>query len=266
MNGTSDMALDEYVKSNRKGKKRNSGASRRGGRVTTGRARNVRNAPYERQRPPKGNIDEQWSHDLFEDARQKKDSRQSVRRASNSNNNAKLIVENLFYEVTEDDLEELFSECGTVKKVILHYDRAGRSTGNAEVTFEDAKSAETALRKYNGQTLDGQQMRIRYAPVKPIQKVSSVSGSSTAEGGSILDRLGGVARSGLVLGRSVKNDTVSRGRGNKNPDGRRKPASRKPVTSDDLDADLDAYMSIDGTSVEKNTLPVSNGENGMDLS
>ncbi|CAG8589088.1 10471_t:CDS:2, partial [Dentiscutata heterogama] len=148
------MALDEYGKTNRKGKKRNSRASRRGGRVTTGRVRNVRNAPYELQRPPKGNIDEQWSHDLFEDARSK-DGRQNFRRtSSNSNNNAKLIVENLFYEVTEDDLEELFSECGSVKKVILHYDRAGRSTGNAEVTFEDPKDAETALRKYNGQTLD----------------------------------------------------------------------------------------------------------------
>ncbi|CAG8664902.1 12712_t:CDS:2, partial [Cetraspora pellucida] len=123
-----------------------------------------------------------------------------------------------------------------------------------------------------------QQMRIKYASVKPIQKVSSMRGSSAAEGGSILDRLGGVARSGLVkqvsrgnirsrLGRSVNNDTVSRGRGNKISDGRRKPTSRKPVTSDDLDADLDAYMAIDsGTSVEKNTLAISNGENGMDLS
>ncbi|CAG8508530.1 12849_t:CDS:2 [Cetraspora pellucida] len=254
MNGTLDMALDE------------------GGRVTTARmgttfsSRNLRNAPYERQRPPKGNIDEQWSHDLFEDARFK-EGRQNVRRTLNSNSNTKLTVENLFYEVTEDDLEELFSECGPVKKVILHYDRAGRSTGNAEVTFDDPKDAEAALRKYNGQTLDGQQMRIKYASVKPIQKVSSMRGSSAAEGGSILDRLGGVARSGLVLGRSVNNDTVSRGRGNKISDGRRKPTSRKPVTSDDLDADLDAYMAIDsGTSVEKNTLAISNGENGMDLS
>ncbi|CAG8720848.1 1753_t:CDS:2, partial [Scutellospora calospora] len=58
-----------------------------------------------------------------------------------------------------------------------------------------------------------QQMRIKYAPIKPIQRVSSIRGSSAVEGVSILDRLGGVARSGLVLGRNVNNDTapVSRG-------------------------------------------------------
>ncbi|CAG8736410.1 13290_t:CDS:2, partial [Racocetra fulgida] len=136
------MALDEYVKTSKKGKKRNPKASRRGGRVTTARMGTTFS-----------NIDEQWSHDLFEDSRFK-EGRQNVRRTLNSNSNAKLTVENLFYEVTEDDLEELFSECGPVKKVILHYDRAGRSTGNAEVTFEDPKDAEAALRKYNGQTLD----------------------------------------------------------------------------------------------------------------
>jgi RNA recognition motif-containing protein len=42
-----------------------------------------------------------------------------------------------------------------VKKVYLHYDRAGRSTGVADVTFENSHDAETALRRYNGKTLEG---------------------------------------------------------------------------------------------------------------
>lgn len=41
------------------------------------------------------------------------------------------------------------------------------------------------------------------------------------------------------------NATESRGRGKNASDNRRKLLNRKPVTYDDLDADLDAYMAID---------------------
>jgi RNA recognition motif-containing protein len=49
----------------------------------------------------------------------------------------------------------LFSDYGTIKKIYLHYDRAGRSTGVADVTFETAADAATALDKLNGVELDG---------------------------------------------------------------------------------------------------------------
>jgi THO complex subunit 4 len=190
-------------------------------------------------------------------------------------------VENLFYEVTQEDLEELFSECGTVKKVYIHYDRAGRSTGVADIVFEAPSEAEAALRKYNGKTLDGQQMRIKYAPFKPTQRNTSVRGSSNSNtGGSVMDRLGGApvsksARGNIRerLGNASSPAPASRGRGrgrgrsNNNSDSRQKPSNRKAVTYDDLDADLDAYMAIDdGLSAGQSTSKGLNGENGMDLS
>ncbi|CAG8728772.1 6471_t:CDS:2, partial [Acaulospora morrowiae] len=257
MSGTLDMALDEYANTSKKGKKRNPRQPRRGRVPTTAKNVRSRNAPYERQRS-RGNVEGQWSHDLYEDARPNNGQRNNVasiqRNSSNvSNSNSKLVVENLFYEVTQDELQNLFSECGPVKKVYLHYDRAGRSTGVADVTFEDPADAETALRRHNGKVLGGQQMRIKLAPTKQTQKGSS----SGAEGASILDRLGGV-RGGLVkqlsrgnirsrLGRSSTNNggSASRGRDGNVSDNRRKSSNRKPVTYDDLDADLDAYMAID---------------------
>ncbi|RIA89179.1 hypothetical protein C1645_773093 [Glomus cerebriforme] len=261
MSGTLNMAIDDY-NSARKPRGR---SSRRGGRVptshsgsTSNRSARTRNAPYVRQRPPRGDINGQWSHDLFEDSNS--NNRRSIatssrRITSNPNGNNKLVVENLFYEVTQEDLEELFSECGTVKKIYIHYDRAGRSTGVADVVFEAPSEAEAALRKYNGRALDGHPMRIKYAPFKPTQRNTTVRGSSNSNG-SVMDRLGGApvkSTRGNIRERlgnappapAPRGRGRGRGRGSNNSDSRQKPSNRKPVTYDDLDADLDAYMAID---------------------
>ncbi|CAG8604486.1 2760_t:CDS:2 [Funneliformis caledonium] len=286
MSDTLNMAIDDY----RKPRGRNHRSSRRGGRVSTSHVRGtltrsarLRNAPYERQRPPRGDINGQWSHDLFEES--SSNNRRSIatssrRIISNPNGNNKLVVENLFYEVTQEDLEELFSECGTVKKVHIHYDRAGRSTGVADVVFEAPSEAEAALRKYDGKTLDGHQMRIKYAPFKPAQRNTTARSSSNTDGGSVMDRLGGApikpSRGNIRerLGNAAPSAPASRGRGRgrgRSNSSSQKSSNRKPVTYDDLDADLDAYMAIDdGQSAEKRGKRTSrglNGENGMmDLS
>jgi len=118
-------------------------------------------------------------------------------------------------------------------------------------------------------------MRIKYAPFKPTQKNTTVRGSSNSNSGSVLDRLGGApfksARGNIRerLGNASpapapRGRGRGRGRGSNNSDGRQKPSNRKPVTYDDLDADLDAYMAIDDglQSTPKGLI----GENGMDLS
>ncbi|CAI2177516.1 17103_t:CDS:2, partial [Funneliformis geosporum] len=233
MSDTLNMVIDDF----RKPRGRTHRSSRRGGRVSTSHVRGtltrnarLRNAPYERQRPPRGDINGQWSHDLFEES--SSNNRRSIatssrRIISNPNGNNKLVVENLFYEVTQEDLEELFSECGTVKKVHIHYDRAGRSTGVADVVFEEPSEAEAALRKYDGKTLDVMD-RLGGAPIKSAR-------------GNIRERLGNAAPPAPASrGRG-------RGRGRTN-NSSQKSSNRKPVTYDDLDADLDAYMAIDDGS------------------
>ena len=42
-----------------------------------------------------------------------------------------------------------------MKKVVIHYDRAGRSLGTADVIFAAREDAETAARKYNNAKIEG---------------------------------------------------------------------------------------------------------------
>ncbi len=60
----------------------------------------------------------------------------------------KLFVGNLSFSTTENDLEDLFSEYGTVAEVGLVTDRAtGRSRGFAFVTMGNAEEAQAAITK-----------------------------------------------------------------------------------------------------------------------
>ncbi|KAG9284818.1 hypothetical protein G9A89_003741 [Geosiphon pyriformis] len=295
MSGIFDVALDDYANTTNKAKhRREVSFSRRGGRShaptleanSSSRTSRFRTAPYyNRSRFPRGDINSQWSHDLYDDGDSHgplSSSKSITRSGSYSSGNPKLLVENLFYEVTQDDLETLFSKIGAIKKVFLHYDRAGRSLGVADITFEDSADAAAALRKYNGTMLEGQEMRIKYAAFKASSKFSNNRGAtSTSEGGSVFDRLGGfrntsslsqnrtTARSNLRgrLGRGSNTSGISSSdvRSGKNLDGKWKTIQRKTVTYDDLDADLDAYMAVETPVVEKSNNAIKNGDK-MDIS
>ncbi|KAJ2977482.1 hypothetical protein NUW58_g7801 [Xylaria curta] len=67
----------------------------------------------------------------------------------------KIKVENLHYDLSESDLEGLFSKIGPVVKLELLYDRAGRSDGVAFVTYESRDDALDAIREFNGANAKG---------------------------------------------------------------------------------------------------------------
>ncbi|POS86013.1 hypothetical protein EPUL_002101 [Erysiphe pulchra] len=80
---------------------------------------------------------------------------------------AKLRVENLHYDLTEDDLDDLFNRIGPVKELSLTYDRAGRSEGIAYVTYEQSHYARRAIQEYDGANAKGQPIRLISIPLYP---------------------------------------------------------------------------------------------------
>ncbi|CAP98912.1 Pc22g16240 [Penicillium rubens Wisconsin 54-1255] len=69
-------------------------------------------------------------------------------------------VDNLHYDITETDLEDLFGRIGPVSELTVSYDRAGRSEGVAFVTYARLKDAHTSIQEYDGANAKGQPIRL----------------------------------------------------------------------------------------------------------
>lgn len=76
----------------------------------------------------------------------------------------KLFVGNLHFDVTENELQDLFSQHGTVTEANLMLDRAtGRSRGFAFVTMATDEAAQTAIGALNGFQLKGRALTVNVA-------------------------------------------------------------------------------------------------------
>ena len=101
-----------------------------------------------------------------------------------SSTGAKLRVDNLHYDLTEEDLEvilrfspqtsvnassyqDLFTRIAPVTSLSLRFDRAGRSSGTAYVTYASVSSANRAIREFDGANAAGQPIRLTLLPTAP---------------------------------------------------------------------------------------------------
>jgi len=71
-----------------------------------------------------------------------------------------LFVGSLHVNITEDDLETIFTEFGEVDRVTLARDESGNSKGYAYVKFKNGDAAKRALVQVNGQELAGRPLKI----------------------------------------------------------------------------------------------------------
>ncbi|KAF7049500.1 hypothetical protein CFC21_058024 [Triticum aestivum] len=240
-----DMSLDDIIKSNKKGNSSSGGGGRRregrrgsaaaGSGAAAAAAGGVgpnrrafkrsgnRAAPYQ---PPKA-PESAWQHDMYSDA--------SARgggggRVSAIETGTKLLITNLDFGVSTEDLKELFSELGDVKRCLIHYDRSGRSKGTAEVIFARRGDAVAALRKYNNVQLDGKPMKIE------------ILGTNTPTAPAALPTNNGTYARNVAKRSRARGGRGRRGGGGGSGSGGRRGKERsQPRSAEELDAELEKY-------------------------
>jgi RNA recognition motif-containing protein len=76
----------------------------------------------------------------------------------------KLFIGGLSFSTSSDRLRELFNQVEGVESVAIVTDReTGRSRGFGFVEMATAEGAEAAVKKFNGQELDGRQLKVELA-------------------------------------------------------------------------------------------------------
>lgn len=71
-----------------------------------------------------------------------------------------LFISSLHVNITEDDLETIFTEFGEVDRITLARDETGHSKGYAYVKYKNGDAAKRALVQVNGQELAGRPLKI----------------------------------------------------------------------------------------------------------
>ena len=76
----------------------------------------------------------------------------------------KMYVGNLAFSVTDSELEDLFSSCGTVRSAQVITDReSGRSKGFGFVEMSSTDEMDAAIAKYDGHELSGRTIKVNKA-------------------------------------------------------------------------------------------------------
>jgi cold-inducible RNA-binding protein len=97
--------------------------------------------------------------------------------------NVKLYVGNLPYSATEDELQTLFSQAGTVASVSVITDRAtGRSKGFGFVEMSSQAEAEEAIKTLDNHSMGGREIRVNIA--KPREERGDRRGGSSGSRGT----------------------------------------------------------------------------------
>ena len=107
----------------------------------------------------------------------------------------KLFVAGLPFDMDDNELQEIFTEHGTVASAKVITDReTGKSRGFGFVEFNDDAQAQAAIQALNGASIEGRNIVVKVAEDKP-------RGGSGGGGGSYGDRRpGGGGRGGFDRG------------------------------------------------------------------
>ena len=88
--------------------------------------------------------------------------------------NKRLFVGNLPYRVEENDLQDLFSQAGSVESVLVMRDaETGRARGFAFVEMSSEQDAQNAASQFHEFPLDGRKLTVNEARPMPDRRDNS---------------------------------------------------------------------------------------------
>jgi RNA recognition motif-containing protein len=94
----------------------------------------------------------------------------------------KLYVGNLAFQTTNEDLQELFAQAGTVESASVVEDReTGRSRGFGFVEMATKEEGETAISMFNGKEVNGRSLTVNEA--RPREDRGNRGGGGGGRGG-----------------------------------------------------------------------------------
>jgi RNA recognition motif-containing protein len=89
----------------------------------------------------------------------------------------RLYIGNLSYNTTEEQLQDIFAQYGTVTEVDLIMDKfSGRPRGFGFVTMESKESADAAVEAMNGKNVDGRDLTVNEAKPRDERPASRGGG------------------------------------------------------------------------------------------
>ncbi|KAK1769663.1 hypothetical protein QBC33DRAFT_531543 [Phialemonium atrogriseum] len=241
------------------------------------------------------NLDSEWVHDRYDGNDDRRSTGPRRQALPDQSRGSKIRVDNIHYELTEDDLDGLFNKIGPVERLELRYDRAGRSEGTAFVTYESNQDALRAIREYDGANAAGQPIRLTMMPTGPTprrnpfdtavmpsrplsERISHPSNQSRSlsparregsrKGGDNYRPGGSGSRSRSPLPsrrREGGRRPGARGRGGGDGGGGGNPAPRNgregrlKKTQEELDAEMEDYFGNSGAGKQQSAAPAANG-------
>lgn len=108
----------------------------------------------------------------------------------------KLYVGNMGYNVSKEDLEQMFAAHGTVTSVQVITDRdSGRSKGFGFVEMDSDQEAQAAIEALNGKSMDGRNLTVNEARPQESRGGGGGGGGGGGRGGR-----GGSGRGGAGPG------------------------------------------------------------------
>ncbi len=96
----------------------------------------------------------------------------------------KLYVGNLSFQTSSEDLQQLFSQAGTVTSASVVEDRdTGRSRGFGFVEMSSREEAQAAIQQFNGKEVNGRSLTVNEAKAREDRGGSRGGGGGGGRGG-----------------------------------------------------------------------------------